>query len=206
MKRDIYGLVLVGGESRRMGRDKALLSYDGEQTQLERTVSLLNQVCAASFVSMRQDQSFPIPATATALYDGLDTVKGPLCGILSAMKAKPDADWLVIACDLPFLDVETLQALIDAYQSKAPALTAYRSAHDELPEPLCAIYPSGSDTALMDLAQEIGKFCPRKLLILKEAKLVDLLDPRSLDNINTSDEFENLSKDGYKLVRKSETP
>ena len=190
MYSEIYGLVLVGGKSQRMGRDKALLTYAGEQTQLERTATLLQSVCAKVFVSQREEQTFPTPDGTAAICDSVDYIKGPLCGILSAMRTHPDAHWLVLACDLPYLKVATLEKLISEFKRTAPQLTAYRSTHDSLPEPLCAIYPAGSHAELQALSQEIGKSCPRKLLIVKEARLVDQDDSRSLDNINTSEEYE----------------
>ena len=64
----------------------------------------------------------------------------------------------------------------------APALTAYRSSDDGLPEPLCALYPSGSDAGLLALAQELGKSCPRKLLIIKEA-LSQVEENRDFKNV-----------------------
>lgn len=190
MKRPIYGLLLVGGESRRMGRDKALLTYHGETTQLERTASLLQSVCARAFVSQRRDQTYPAPAATETIYDSVDGVNGPLCGILSAMRQHPEAHWLVLACDLPNLKTATLQTLIHAFEEAPPQLTAYRSTHDGLPEPLCAIYPAGTAPELQSLAKALGKQCPRKLLIVKEARLVEQADPRSLDNINTAEEYE----------------
>lgn len=190
MRSEIYGLVLVGGESRRMGRDKALLSYDGGATQLERTAGLLRAVCAKVFVSQRKEQAFSTPTDTASIFDSVAEAKGPLCGILSAMRAHPDAHWLVLACDLPYLQTPTLEKLIREFRAEAPQLTAYRSSHDDLPEPLCAIYPAGSDAGLLKLSQELGKSCPRKLLILKEARLVEQDDPRSLDNINTADEYQ----------------
>lgn len=189
MSKPLYGLVLVGGQSRRMGRDKALLSYDGERTQLERTASLLQSVCTQTYVSQRQEQAFPVPTETEVIYDSDADIHGPLCGILSAMQQHPEADWLVLACDLPNLTEATLRKLIQFYHSKEPTLTAYRSSSDGLPEPLCAIYPAGFANPLKELALELGKHCPRKLLIVKEASLVDQDDPRSLDNINTAEEF-----------------
>lgn len=186
----IYGLVLVGGKSQRMGRDKALLSYDGEQSQLERTAHMLQQLCPRVLISQRKEQAFPTPAGTEAIYDSVDEAKGPLCGILSAMRAHPTAHWLVLACDLPNLQVATLEKLVSEFQKTEPQLTAYRSTHDGLPEPLCAIYPAGSDAGLLTLSQELGKSCPRKLLIVKEAALVEQDDPRSLDNVNTAEEYE----------------
>ncbi|MFT5824857.1 MAG: molybdopterin-guanine dinucleotide biosynthesis protein A [Yoonia sp.] len=195
MTQAIYGLVLVGGESRRMGSDKALLSYDGKTTQLERTAALLQSVCPRVFISQREEQPFPTPERTAVIFDSVEEAHGPLRGILSAMQAHPDAHWLVLACDLPNLTTAALDKLIAQFR-EAPTseLTAYRSTHDDLPEPLCAIYPSGSDAGLLSLAQELGKSCPRKLLIIKEAALVEQDDPRSLDNINTADEFKELTQ------------
>ncbi|MDP4611635.1 MAG: NTP transferase domain-containing protein [Opitutales bacterium] len=190
MDSPLYGLVLVGGKSQRMGRDKALLSYDGQGTQLERTAALLQSVCERVYISQREEQAFPCPEGSEAIYDSVSEAKGPLCGILSAMQTHPEAHWLVLACDLPYLQVPTLEKLIRTFQAATPELTAYKSSHDGLPEPLCAIYPSGSGQGLLQLSQELGKSCPRKLLIVNEAKLVDQDDPRSLDNINTAAEYE----------------
>lgn len=192
MKHLIYGLVLVGGKSQRMGSDKALLRYGDQGTQLERTSALLNTVCERVFVSQREEQNFACPADTQPIFDSIENIKGPLCGILSALAAQPQAHWLVLACDLPFLNEQTLEKLITTFQTKAPQLTAYQSTHDGLPEPLCAIYPSGSDTDLLMLSQELGKSCPRKLLIIKKARLIQQDDPRSLDNINTAEEYAHL--------------
>lgn len=178
-----------------MGRDKALLRYHGDATQLERTAELLQSVCSRVYVSQRADQPFVPPANTQAIYDSVETVSGPLRGILSAMQKEPQAHWLVLACDLPFLSQATLEKLILAFKQQPPQLTAYRSSHDDLPEPLCAIYPSGSDQQLSQLAAQIQKSCPRKLLILLQAFLIDQDDPRSLDNINTVDEYESLTSE-----------
>lgn len=190
MPLQINGLVLAGGKSRRMGRDKAMLSYGDRATQLERTVGLLQSVCDRVFVSQRTEQSFPMPPDCQALLDSVDDIAGPLCGILSAMRAYPETHWLVLACDLPHLRVATLEKLIHEFHAASPQLTAYRGAHDGLPEPLCAIYPMGSDVELYALSKDLGKSCPRKLLIVKEARLIEQDDPRSLDNINTAEEYE----------------
>ena len=185
----LYGLVLAGGQSRRMGRDKALLSYGGKSSQLVNATSMLSEVCSKVFVSQRRDQSFPKIKDVGIIYDSNEKVKGPLCGILSSMQAFPNAHWLVIACDLPFINVATLEKLVEFYQAREPFYTAYRSTKDGLPEPLCAIYPSGSDIDLEYLVDQTGNFCPRKLLMLKNASLVDQELSNSLDNINTYDEF-----------------
>jgi molybdopterin-guanine dinucleotide biosynthesis protein A len=112
---------------------------------------------------------------------------GPLAGILAAQQAQPESAWLVLACDLPFLDERTLAHLLAARDPQAVA-TAYRSAHDGLPEPLCAIYEPGSAAALAGWAAG-GRSCPRKFLIQSGARLLEPLDPRALDNVNSADEY-----------------
>ncbi|MGJ8638095.1 MAG: molybdenum cofactor guanylyltransferase [Opitutaceae bacterium] len=194
MNLPIYGIVLVGGKSERMGSDKALLKYGDQGTQLERTADLLRSVCDQVFISQRSEQNFECPEDVKAIHDTIESVKGPLCGILSAMAAEPKAHWLVLACDLPFLEKATLEKLITEFRSTEPQLTAYKSTHDGLPEPLCAIYPSGSDATLQELARELGKSCPRKLLIIQDARLINQDNPSSLDNINTAEEYAQILK------------
>jgi len=191
----IHGLVLAGGESRRMGRDKAMLRYNGQATQLERGCGLLAEVCERVFVSHRPDQDFSLPAQVSAIRDEGDELRGPLRGIVSALRAHPEAHWLVLACDLPRLDRPALEKLIARFRQSPPRLLAYRSSHDGLPEPLCAIYPSGCDEILVRRARERGTSCPRKILILEKAELVEQDDPRSLDNINTPEEFSAILRD-----------
>jgi len=66
--------------------------------------------------------------------------------------------------------------------------TAYRSAHDGLPEPLCAIWEPGAAAAL-ESYQAGGGHCPRKFLIRHAVRLLEPQDRRALDNINTPEEY-----------------
>jgi molybdenum cofactor guanylyltransferase len=182
----IYGLVLAGGASTRMLRDKAALSYHGKP-QLQWTWELLNQICERAFVSVRADQAQdPVRADLPQILDQLEG-KGPIAGIAAAQAAHPDVAWLVLACDLPYLSRATLAYLI-ANRDPARLATAFRSSHDGLPEPLCAIYEPASRATINAYIQG-GKQCPRKFLIQSEVKLLDQIDRRWLDNANTPDEF-----------------
>src|SRR5580658_5011919 len=113
--------------------------------------------------------------------------EGPIVGIRSAMAAHPQVAWLVIACDLPFLSDAALQQLLKERDPSVLA-TAFRSAHDGLPEPLCAIWEPAAAAALSEY-QSGGGHCPRKFLIRHGAHLLDLPDPRALDNVNTPEEY-----------------
>lgn len=184
--RRIYGLLLAGGESRRMGQDKALLKHGG-RSQLEFAYDVLDSVTERCFLSTRREQGGePVRRRFPRIVDR-DEAAGPVAGILSAMHAYPDVDWLVLACDLPNIDVATLEHLCQRRDDDKP-FTAYRSSRDGLPEPLCAIYRAGSD-ALIRAHVADGLLCPRKMLIRSDTRLVELPHPAALDNINTPDDL-----------------
>jgi molybdenum cofactor guanylyltransferase len=182
----LYGLVLAGGHSTRMQRDKATLRYHG-RTQLEWAMDLIEPYVEEAFVSVRADQANDPVRAQFALIPDVRAGLGPIGGILAAQARYPEVAWLVIACDLPFLDPHTLQVLVAARDPERPA-TAFRSSHDGLPEPLCAIWEPGSRAAVGAYI-ETGRTCPRKFLIRSEARLIDEPDPRALDNINTPEEY-----------------
>jgi len=180
------GLVLAGGKSRRMGQDKALLRHNGE-TQLGLAVRLLQQHLARVFVSARADQSTePERARFSQIVDRYANL-GPLAGILSAMDTDPQAAWLVVACDLPNLDSETIRHLLDERSATQP-FTAYRSSVDGMPEPLCAIY-NPSARRILDEFVAAGVQCPRKIMMRSDTRQLEARNPRALDNINTPDEL-----------------
>ena len=187
MNEQIYGLVLAGGKSRRMGRDKALLENEG-RSQLAHVVDLLGGVAERVYVSARADQADePERARHQQIVDRYEDM-GPVAGILSAMDEHPDVAWLVVACDLPNIDAATLAFLV-AHRSESQAFTAFRSTHDGLPEPLCAIYRPGSASIIRQFVEE-GIVCPRKMLIRSDTRLLEQPNPAALDNVNTPADLE----------------
>lgn len=182
----LFGLVLAGGASTRMQRDKAALSYHGKP-QLQWTYELLLRHCAAVFVSVRPEQrQEPTRAGLPQIVDR-DSGSGPIAGISAALGEHPNVAWLVVACDLPFIDAATLQHLI-AQRDAQRIATAYRSSHDGLPEPLCAIWEPAARAPLAAQAMA-GLRCPRKFLINADTKLLELPNTAALDNVNTTAEL-----------------
>lgn len=183
----IWGLILAGGRSSRMGRDKALLAYHGK-TQIEWTAERARAICERVYLSVRPDQtSDPARGVLPQIVDRLEG-KGPIAGIHAAQALAPDVAWLVLACDLPYIDEATLRHLVAA-RDPARVATAYISTHDGLPEPLCAIYEPRS-RALIEAYVASGKDCPRKFLIRNDAQLVEQPNPHALENVNTAEEFD----------------
>jgi molybdopterin-guanine dinucleotide biosynthesis protein A len=183
----LYGLVLAGGRSTRMGRDKATLTYGDSTPQLERAMSLLAPHVVRAYVSVRSDQGAdPLRARFTQIPDTIENL-GPIAGLLAAQSHRPEAAWLVLACDLPLLDEDTLASLLRARAPERDA-TAFRSSHDGLPEPLCAIYEPRSREAVAAYVAA-GRQCPRKFLLGADTLLLEEPNPRALDNINTPGEY-----------------
>ena len=188
----LRGLVLAGGRSTRMGRDKAMLAYHGRD-QLQVAFDLLGEVAGPNFVSVRADQATdPARARYAQVIDGTEGV-GPIAGILAALRTRPASAWLVLACDLPFLDAPTLRALI-AGRDPSRVATAFRSAYDGLPEPLCAIWEPQCEPLLADFVAADGR-CPRKFLLAHAARIIDLPRSNALDNINSTTEYRQAMQD-----------
>jgi molybdopterin-guanine dinucleotide biosynthesis protein A len=186
----VYGLILAGGSSSRMHRDKAALQYRGK-SQLDRAFELAGRHAARVFVSVRAGQTAdPVRAQRPMIVDSV-AGEGPIAGIRSALAAFPQVAWLVLACDLPFLSDAALSRLLRE-RDAAGLATAYRSAHDGLPEPLCAIWEPAAAPALASY-QDDGGTCPRKFLIRHAVRLLEPLDRHALDNVNTPEEYAEAS-------------
>ena len=182
----LYGLVLAGGASRRMGQDKAALALHG-RPQLDWAYDTLARHCQHVFVSIRADQQDdPVRQGRPVIVDVHDGT-GPIAGIAAAQAAHPDSAWFVLACDLPFVDDAAISHLISRRDGRL--VVAYASSHDGLPEPLCAIYEPGSRAGVLS-ALASGRNCPRKFIIGTGVALLAQPDPTALDNVNTPDELQ----------------
>ncbi|MBF9222902.1 NTP transferase domain-containing protein [Hymenobacter sp. BT662] len=180
----LRGLVLAGGRSERMLTDKGKLHYHGLD-QRQHTAALLAEFCPDVRVSVRPDQAADLPAGLTGLPDTFLGL-GPLGGVLSAFQADPNAAWLVLACDLPFLTRDTLEHLVTNRQPARMA-TTFRSPWDEFPEPLVTIWEPRSYGQLLRLLS-LGYSCPRKALINSDIELLSPPEPKELRNVNTPEE------------------
>lgn len=180
----LQGLVLAGGHSRRMGTDKGQMVYH-KQPQREHLYHLLKQLGLPPHLSCRPDQTADMPEGFELLPDSFLGL-GPMGALLSAFRQAPGSAWLVLACDLPFVDDAALQHLIANRNPAAPA-TAYRNPDNGLPEPLIAIWEPAMYTVLLQLLNR-GKACVRKALMQCPSQLLDPPNPKVLLNINTPEE------------------
>jgi molybdopterin-guanine dinucleotide biosynthesis protein A len=185
----LNGLILAGGASRRMQRDKAYIAYDGVP-QLQRAYRLVMPFVDSCFISVRDSQrDDPLRAQFPLIVDRLQDC-GPAAGILAALEQDPLASWLVVACDLPLLDEATLATLVSSRFKEGDA-TAYVSDADGQPEPLCAIWEASSHAALLAcVTHDNGSL--RKALIHLRTRLLPAGGSNTLLNTNTPDEVTSL--------------
>lgn len=119
-KLPVTGVLLVGGESRRMGTNKAFLKI-GESTLGERSLAVLNNVCQEVIISSRQAQpyeSFGYPIIIDRIID-----KGPLGGLYSILTEAKHDYVFVVACDMPLLNEEGIRSLyeqVEDYDALVP--------------------------------------------------------------------------------------
>ena len=157
---ETVGVVLAGGASRRMGRDKAALAVDGE-TLAARAARRLLGVCARVAIA---DGGRGLVPGLPCLPDA--PAPGPAAGILGAARAWPGHPLLVLACDLPRVSEALLRELV----RRLPAGDAGTAADPDwvVPrwerglEPLCALYRPAALAALA-AAVERGIAAPHRL-------------------------------------------
>jgi molybdopterin-guanine dinucleotide biosynthesis protein A len=151
-------LLLAGGRSTRMGRDKALLPHPvSGLPQLARQAALLRSLpgCAELLLSAPADRGYALagPLADARLVPDAAPGLGPLAGLAAGLEAATTSRLLVLAVDLPFVTASFLGSLLwrDAALPENPppippsAGLAPRHA-DGLFEPLCALYPVFTDS------------------------------------------------------------
>lgn len=101
----LNGLVLTGGKSTRMGSNKDVIKWDKEHRYY--IADMLGKFCEDIFISCRQDQEKELNSAYKALPDSFLDM-GPMSGILSDFRSQAEKAWLMIPCDLPLVNEETL--------------------------------------------------------------------------------------------------
>jgi molybdopterin-guanine dinucleotide biosynthesis protein A len=188
----VNGLVLAGGRSLRMGRDKGAIAWHGKP-QREHLANLLQTLCNEVFISCRPDQVSELESAYPTLPDTFSEL-GPYGAILSAFRQNPNCAWLVVACDLPLLDRATLDFLLKNRQPRHIA-TAFESPFDKMPEPLIALWEPKSYAVLLSFLAQ-GYSCPRKVLLNSDALILQAPNPETLTNVNTPEELAKVENVG----------
>lgn len=182
------GLILVGGQSTRMGIDKSQLLYHGKP-QWQYLYDLFLPFCQKTFLSCRENQKENF-GNETVLIDPYTI--GPIGGILSAFEQDSNEAWLVVACDMPFVNEKTIDFLI---QNRNPIqiATAFQNPQTRLPEPLLTIWEPAAYLFLKE-AYAKSQSSPLRILQNADLKLLECPQPDWLRNVNTTEEYRAFMK------------
>ncbi len=186
----VTGVILAGGKSKRLGRDKALLPWpreSSETTLLTHVHTVLETVCDdVIVVGNRAD------LTSFTVVPDVSAVGSSLTGLVSGLQAARTPLVLAVACDMPFLNGRLLRALIgrasDEWDAVAPGI------RDE-PETLHTVYHRRCLTPAMQMLQagdlKLARLLERLHVRRVSPNVVRTFDPdlASFSNINTPQEL-----------------
>lgn len=193
----IAGILLAGGRSRRMGRDKALLPLPGTErlTFVEHLSTMLTACCSEVVLVARdaeQAAEYAFADIQTITDEAPDI--GPLMGLYSGLRAITASHALVIAVDMPFVQPAVVRLLLSQPQDDALLVPVVNGFH----QVLLAVYPRSILPAVEERLRA-GRRDPRSLLAVARVRSIDeaqlrAVDPqlRSFVNINTPEELTNL--------------
>jgi molybdopterin-guanine dinucleotide biosynthesis protein A len=175
---DVEGFILVGGASRRMGRDKALLDFGG-QPLVERIAHELSTLASAvSLVGARE---------AHASFKNVPDIYqqwGALGGIHAALTAAK-TDWAaVVACDLPFVTGKLFERLTTFVNNTTDAVVPIQA--DGRPQPVCALYRVAKCLPEIEKVVAAGEHTPQALLAKVRTRFIDFAE---LSDLPAADHF-----------------
>jgi len=182
---DLHGLIVCGGKSSRMGVDKSLLEYYGIPHRYY-LFNLLQNFCQSVYLSVNIFQTENLDNSYSFIIDAPEYSNiGPMSALLSAWKKFPQASWLVVGCDYPFVNKEILQSLISQRNKRA---TCFHVDKNNINEPLFTIYESSFYPAVIESYHQ-QNYSLSKLLANENVNTVKLSSGHFLKNVNTMDEF-----------------
>ena len=194
---NVTGVVLAGGRSRRLGRDKAVELVGGEPL-ISRVIGRMSEVADEIVVvvnGIERASELPLPQDAIVVVDAYPD-KGSLGGIFSGLRAGRE-DWaMVVACDMPFVNVALLKHILgqrEECDAVVPIL-------DGRPEPIHAAYskvclPAIEKKILADDLKIAGFFDDVRVKFVGQID-VEKLDPDRLSffNINTEQDLKKAAE------------
>ncbi|MEO5571988.1 MAG: NTP transferase domain-containing protein [Bacteroidia bacterium] len=188
----IYGLVICGGKSSRMGADKSLLNYHG-MPQRYYLYEMLGMICEKVFLSCNREQANSVSGKYNVILDAPQYENiGPMAALLSAFELHNDFSYLTVGCDYPFIKKEDLQKLIDARNENSMAASFF-NIHASIYEPLLAIYENKSFGQVKKNFKE-KKYSLRYFLEEINAAKIFPISPDVLTGINTKEQYEEALK------------
>lgn len=181
---EVAGVILAGGKSRRMGRDKAFLTV-GRDAMIERAAEELKKIFKEVLISGGDAET----GERLGLKVVPDLIRGwgPLSGIHASLLAARSRKCLVVPCDMPFISAELAKIMVelsDSYDVTVPQ-------HGDYLQPLFAVYDKNCipavEEALNNGRHKVVDFYPRvRVKYVSEAILRGVADIDTVFfNVNT---------------------
>jgi molybdopterin-guanine dinucleotide biosynthesis protein A len=194
----MLGIILCGGQSLRMGRDKGLMKLDARtwaQTAIDK-IAALNIPVKISVNKQQHTEYAAMFSTDDLITDNEALqLKGPLLGLLSCHLSFTSENLMVLACDMPLMDTTLLTALINQYQQQ-PTADAYVFTNDGEREPLCGIYTAKGLASIISLM---------KNGLLTKHSMKFILEHLTVNSIAATEEqkicFKNFNADADLIAR-----
>lgn len=188
---DWSGVVLAGGRSRRMGRDKALLTVGGRPLA---TVALdaLRGAGASELLAVGGDAAVLAALAALGARPVPDRYpgEGPLGAIVTALQAASQEVVVVLACDLPLVDATAVRSLVDQLGPSADAAVPLVDGRLQV---LLAAYRRRCLPALR-AAFDAGTRAVHEAVAALDLTHPELTDPRVAQNVNTPDDLAQMAQ------------
>ncbi|MEL6676019.1 MAG: molybdenum cofactor guanylyltransferase [Bacteroidota bacterium] len=190
---ELYGLVLAGGFSKRMGRDKGSLMFQGKSLAQRAIDTLRAAGISPVWLSLRPGQALPCPHPKV-LRDAYPSC-GPMGAIATFFEHFPDKACLVLACDMPLIGIEEVELLVKKRQDPA-AVVCFQSPEASRLEPLCAVWESVTYAPITQYIQlqqlSLQRFLQAQPIISLQAphpeRLANLNDPETLARLKNQEQ------------------
>jgi molybdopterin-guanine dinucleotide biosynthesis protein A len=183
---NLVGVVLCGGQSKRMGQDKGLMPVHNtiRAKYIADKLSFLDIPVVFSINAGQQAGYAEYISPDKLIIDNV-AVEGPLKGLLTAHAALPGNDILLLACDMLDLDEGTIVTLIHTYQT-APGFDAYVYQDDEYAQPMCGIYKEKRLQELLLKAGEhaVHQYSMQKVLDDGNTRRIPIINHEPFHNYN----------------------
>lgn len=187
----VTGIVLAGGKSSRMGRDKGLMIFNGKPL-VQYSLDLLSHFCENMLISSNNPEykSFGFEVIADEVGGA-----GPIAGIVTCLRHSKTSLNLVLSCDMPLLDpvvFETLLKYTEGNTFVVPVDSGGRA------EPLCAFY----NKSCLEIAEKLVQQGTFRMTALFDQAPVRFISPDDYPvsynenwfaNLNTLDEFNSIN-------------
>lgn len=179
----VAGLVLCGGQSVRMGKDKAMITYH-QLPQYAHVAQLMQSFCKDVFLSCNAQQKDLFNKQYRSIEDNATFLNaGPMTGLLSAFDQLENSALLVMGCDYPHFTKADMQALMAARDEQTDAVCYHKEASG-FDEPLLAIYEKQCAPLLLQFYQN-GQTSLQQFLKTIRTKRIIAANPQSLISVDS---------------------